>query len=102
MIQEQNAKMVSTPHIPGPDCLRPFTRESLKAIEKRIAEREAEKLKNQHEEVLDEEKQPKPRSDLEQGKNLPLIYGDPPLELIGVPLEDLDTFYNDQKVSKKC
>ncbi|KAL7976946.1 hypothetical protein Chor_008895 [Crotalus horridus] len=95
MIQEQNAKMASMPHIPGPDCLRPFTRESLKAIEKRVAEREAEKLKNQHEE--DEEKQPKPRSDLEQGKSLPLIYGDPPPELIGVPLEDLDTFYRDQK-----
>ncbi|XP_061446623.1 sodium channel protein type 4 subunit alpha-like isoform X2 [Rhineura floridana] len=84
-------------YIPGPDCLRPFTHESLKAIEKRIAEREAKKLKQQHEEVLDEEHEPKPRSDLEQGRNLPLIYGDPPLELIGVPLEDLDPFYNDQK-----
>ncbi|XP_058040067.1 sodium channel protein type 4 subunit alpha isoform X2 [Ahaetulla prasina] len=89
--------MAAAPYIPGPDCLRPFTRESLKAIEKRIAEREAEKLKNPHEEVLDEDKQPKPRSDLEQGKGLPLIYGDPPPELIGVPLEDLDTFYSDQK-----
>uniref|UniRef100_A0A8C6XNR4 Sodium channel protein n=1 Tax=Naja naja TaxID=35670 RepID=A0A8C6XNR4_NAJNA len=89
--------MAAAPYIPGPDCLRPFTRESLKAIEKRIAEREAEKLKKPHEEVLDEEKLPKPRSDLEQGKSLPLIYGDPPPELIGVPLEDLDTFYSDKK-----
>ncbi|NXK13642.1 SCN4A protein, partial [Herpetotheres cachinnans] len=40
----------------------------------------------------------KPRSDLEAGKNLPLIYGDPPLELIGTPLEDLDPFYKDKKV----
>ncbi|NXP47568.1 SCN4A protein, partial [Heliornis fulica] len=39
----------------------------------------------------------KPRSDLEAGKNLPLIYGDPPLELIGTPLEDLDPFYKDKK-----
>ncbi|XP_025020301.1 sodium channel protein type 4 subunit alpha isoform X1 [Python bivittatus] len=89
--------MAARPYLPGPDCLRPFTRESLKAIEKRIAEREAEKSKNQHEEVVDEEKGPKPRSDLEQGKSLPVIYGDPPPELIGVPLEDLDTFYHDQK-----
>ncbi|KFV56607.1 Sodium channel protein type 2 subunit alpha, partial [Gavia stellata] len=29
--------------------------------------------------------------------NLPLIYGDPPLELIGTPLEDLDPFYKDKK-----
>ncbi|NXJ35936.1 SCN4A protein, partial [Ciconia maguari] len=40
----------------------------------------------------------KPSSDLEAGKNLPLIYGDPPLELIGTPLEDLDPFYKDKKV----
>ncbi|NXQ99305.1 SCN4A protein, partial [Sagittarius serpentarius] len=41
----------------------------------------------------------KPSSDLEAGKNLPLIYGDPPLELIGTPLEDLDPFYKDKKIS---
>ncbi|NWH49496.1 SCN4A protein, partial [Fregata magnificens] len=40
----------------------------------------------------------KPSSDLEAGKNLPLIYGDPPLELIATPLEDLDPFYKDKKV----
>ncbi|NXY14967.1 SCN4A protein, partial [Atrichornis clamosus] len=40
----------------------------------------------------------KPSSDLEAGKNLPLIYGDPPPELIGTPLEDLDPFYKDKKV----
>ncbi|XP_033025397.1 sodium channel protein type 4 subunit alpha-like [Lacerta agilis] len=85
------------PYIPGPDCLRPFTRESLQEIEKRIAEREAEKLKPKHEEIHDEEKEAKPRSDLEQGRSLPMIYGDPPPELIGVPLEDLDPFYKDQK-----
>ncbi|NXT78966.1 SCN4A protein, partial [Zapornia atra] len=41
----------------------------------------------------------KPSSDLEAGKNLPLIYGDPPLELIGTPLEDLDPFYKDKKTA---
>lgn len=93
--------MAAPPHIPGPDCLRPFTRESLAAIEKRVAEREAKKLKKQHEEVLEEEPERKPRSDLEQGKSLPLIYGDPPPELLGVALEDLDPFYSDQKVNGK-
>uniref|UniRef100_A0ACB8ETN5 Sodium channel protein type 4 subunit alpha n=1 Tax=Sphaerodactylus townsendi TaxID=933632 RepID=A0ACB8ETN5_9SAUR len=90
--------MAAPPHIPGPDCLRPFTRESLAAIEKRIADQKAKDLSKQHEEVLDEAHEPKPRSDLEQGKSLPMIYGDPPLELIGVPLEDLDPFYQNQKV----
>ncbi|XP_009869724.1 PREDICTED: sodium channel protein type 7 subunit alpha [Apaloderma vittatum] len=46
---------------------------------------------------LPEEEEIKPSSDLEAGKNLPLIYGDPPLELVGIPLEDLDPFYKDKK-----
>ncbi|KFP29530.1 Sodium channel protein type 4 subunit alpha, partial [Colius striatus] len=37
----------------------------------------------------------KPSSDLEAGKNLPLIYGDPPP---GLGLEDLDPFYKDKMV----
>ncbi|XP_019409044.1 PREDICTED: sodium channel protein type 4 subunit alpha-like [Crocodylus porosus] len=88
--------MASPPYLPGPDNLRLFTRESLAAIEQRIAEEEALKLKRQRVEVLDEEER-KASSDLEAGKSLPLIYGDPPPELIGVPLEDLDPFYRDQK-----
>uniref|UniRef100_A0A8D2LN69 Sodium channel protein n=1 Tax=Varanus komodoensis TaxID=61221 RepID=A0A8D2LN69_VARKO len=89
--------MALPPHIPGPDSLRPFTRESLAAIEKRVAEKEAKKLEKHHEEALEEQDEPKPRSDLEQGKTLPLIYGDPPPDLIGVPLEELDPFYHDKK-----
>uniref|UniRef100_A0A8C0BHE7 Sodium channel protein n=1 Tax=Buteo japonicus TaxID=224669 RepID=A0A8C0BHE7_9AVES len=88
--------MAGLPHIPGPENLRPFTPASLAAIEQRIAEAEALKVKQQHME-LPEEEEIKPRSDLEAGKNLPLIYGDPPLELIGTPLEDLDPFYKDKK-----
>ncbi|KFP89920.1 Sodium channel protein type 2 subunit alpha, partial [Apaloderma vittatum] len=60
------------------------------------AEAEALKIKRQHME-LPEEEEIKPSSDLEAGKNLPLIYGDPPLELVGIPLEDLDPFYKDKK-----
>ncbi|KAM6334236.1 LOW QUALITY PROTEIN: sodium channel protein type 4 subunit alpha [Alca torda] len=88
--------MAGLPHIPGPENLRPFTPASLAAIEQRIAEAEALKLKRQQVE-LPEEEEIKPSSDLEAGKNLPLIYGDPPLELIGTPLEDLDPFYKDKK-----
>ncbi|KAM9112845.1 sodium channel protein type 4 subunit alpha-like [Pangshura tecta] len=88
--------MAIPPHVPGPDCLRPFTRESLAAIEQRIAEAEALKIKRQHVEVLEEEEL-KASSDVEAGKPLPRIYGDLPPELIGVPLEDLDPFYSDKK-----
>ncbi|XP_043860123.1 sodium channel protein type 4 subunit alpha [Dromiciops gliroides] len=80
---------------PGPDCLRPFTPESLQAIEKRAIEEEARLLRNKQLEI--EEPERKPRSDLEAGKNLPLIYGDPPPEVIGIPLEDLDPYYSDKK-----
>ncbi|KAM6114971.1 sodium channel protein type 4 subunit alpha [Phoenicopterus ruber ruber] len=88
--------MAGLPHIPGPENLRPFTPASLAAIEQRIAEAEALKVKQKQME-LPEEEELKPSSNLEAGKNLPLIYGDPPLELIGTPLEDLDPFYKDKK-----
>nr|KAF6458685.1 hypothetical protein HJG63_017245 [Rousettus aegyptiacus] len=79
----------------GPQSLRPFTRESLAAIEQRAVEEEARKQRNKQMEI--EEPERKPRSDLEAGKNLPLIYGDPPPEVIGIPLEDLDPYYSDKK-----
>ncbi|XP_051014859.1 sodium channel protein type 4 subunit alpha [Acomys russatus] len=80
---------------PGPHCLRPFTPESLAAIEQRAVEEEARLQRNKQMEI--EELERKPRSDLEAGKNLPLIYGDPPPEVIGIPLEDLDPYYSDKK-----
>ncbi|XP_003786245.1 sodium channel protein type 4 subunit alpha [Otolemur garnettii] len=79
----------------GPECLRPFTRESLAAIEQRAVEEVARQERNRQMEI--EEPERKPRSDLEAGKNLPLIYGDPPPEVIGIPLEDLDPYYSDKK-----
>eukprot|EP00061_Rhincodon_typus_P016313 g44463.t1 len=80
----------------GPHCLRRFTRESLAAIERRIAEEQANSARKDHKEESEEEK-PSPHVDLEAGKQLPLIYGDVPAELIGQPLEDLDCFYNNKK-----
>ncbi|XP_044153723.1 sodium channel protein type 4 subunit alpha isoform X2 [Bufo gargarizans] len=79
---------------PGPDSLQRFTKESIAKVEKRIEEEEIRKAKQI--EVL-EDVVLKPNIGLEAGKNLPLIYGDPPPELIGVPLEDLDPFYSNQK-----
>ncbi|KAG8447011.1 hypothetical protein GDO86_014453, partial [Hymenochirus boettgeri] len=79
---------------PGPDSLRPFTRESLAAIEKHI---ENERIRKEKQIEATEEPILKANNGLEAGKSLPLIYGDPPPELIGVPLEELDPFYKTQK-----
>nr|XP_019959977.1 PREDICTED: sodium channel protein type 4 subunit alpha-like [Paralichthys olivaceus] len=76
----------------GPDGLRRFTRESLAAMEQRIAAEQARNTKVCQETHRNAEPL-KPRADLEAGKQLPRIFGDIPPELIGVPLEDIDPFY---------
>lgn len=78
---------------PGPDSFRLFTRESLKAIEKRISEEKNAKSKQES-----EEDGPKPNSDLEAGKKLAFIYGDIPPGMVSEPLEDIDPYYANQKV----
>ncbi|KAL1277844.1 hypothetical protein QQF64_024517 [Cirrhinus molitorella] len=95
---QQNVKMASLLPPTGTDVFRPFTLESLAEIERRMAEEaaEQEQMKAQNVEV-DEEDLPKPSSDLEAGKVLPFIYGDPPPNLLNVPLEELDPFYKAQK-----
>ncbi|KAM3917143.1 sodium channel protein type 2 subunit alpha-like [Leptodactylus fuscus] len=81
---------------PGPDSLRLFTRESLAAIEKRIAEEKAKKpAKDRRDD--DDENGPKPNSDLEAGKGLPFIYGDIPPGMVSEPMEDLDPYYSNKK-----
>nr|XP_033473383.1 sodium channel, voltage-gated, type I-like, alpha isoform X2 [Epinephelus lanceolatus] len=82
---------------PGPDSFRPFSRESLKAIEARIAEETAKKSEGEKEKRDDEENELKPSRDLEAGKSLPLLYGDPPKNMVSIPLEDLDPYYCNQK-----
>lgn len=82
---------------PGPDSFRPFSRESLKTIEKQIAEENAKKPKGEKKKRKNENK-PRPNRDLEAGKSLPLVYGDIPEGLVSRPLEDLDPFYSNQKV----
>lgn len=90
---------------PGPDSIRPFTRESLKAIETRITEENAKKPKGEKKKRNDENKL-KPSRDLEAGTSLPLLYGDVPKGMVSTPLEDLDPYYSNQKVSlldfKQC
>uniref|UniRef100_A0A452H8F1 Ion transport domain-containing protein n=1 Tax=Gopherus agassizii TaxID=38772 RepID=A0A452H8F1_9SAUR len=67
-----------------------FTRESLAAIEKRIAAKK---------ECIGQkpEEKPRPQLDLKAFQKLPALYGNPPQELIGEPLEDLDPYYSDHK-----
>uniref|UniRef100_A0A8C5UGM3 Sodium channel protein n=1 Tax=Malurus cyaneus samueli TaxID=2593467 RepID=A0A8C5UGM3_9PASS len=80
---------------PGPDSFQYFTRESLAAIEQRIA---AEKAKNPKQDRKDDDENgPKPNSDLEAGKTLPFIYGDIPPGMVSEPLEDMDPYYINKK-----
>ncbi|XP_027005290.1 sodium channel, voltage gated, type V-like, alpha b isoform X1 [Tachysurus fulvidraco] len=81
---------------PGSDSLHRFTRESLAGIEQRITEEEAQKAREYQEDLGDVETL-KSRADLEAGKQLPRIFGDIPSELVGVPLEDIDPFYFQNK-----
>uniref|UniRef100_A0A673Y4Z9 Sodium channel protein n=1 Tax=Salmo trutta TaxID=8032 RepID=A0A673Y4Z9_SALTR len=74
----------------GTEVFRRFTLESLAEIERRMAE-EAEEQERKKEDL------PKPAVDLEAGKALPFIYGDPPPELFNTPLEELDPFYKSHK-----
>ncbi|XP_037081523.1 sodium channel protein para-like isoform X2 [Pollicipes pollicipes] len=85
---------------------QPFTRETLAAIEARIDEENAKKKelqkKKEEGEVVyqdeDEDDGPQPDPTLEAGNNLPMrIKPDFPPELIGVPIEDIDPFYHNQR-----
>lgn len=85
---------------PGPDSFHYFTRESLAAIEQRITEEKANRIKQDHkDDDVNDENGPKPNSDLEAGKTLPFIYGDIPPGMVSEPLEDLDPYYINKKVS---
>ncbi|NXX83191.1 SCN5A protein, partial [Urocolius indicus] len=81
--------------LPGTNNFRKFTHESLASIEKRIAAK-----KNRRRNTVDEktEEKPRPQLDLKAFQKLPALYGNPPPELIGEPLEDLDPYYEDRKI----
>uniref|UniRef100_A0A8C0EKJ8 Sodium channel protein n=1 Tax=Bubo bubo TaxID=30461 RepID=A0A8C0EKJ8_BUBBB len=81
--------------LPGTNNFRKFTYESLVAIEKRIAAK-----RNCQRNTIDQkpEEKPRPQLDLKAFQKLPALYGNPPPELIGEPLEDLDPYYKDRKI----
>lgn len=101
MPQKQDEKMADFLLPRGTSSFRRFTRESLSAIEKRMAEKQARSSAASQEshDGLPEEEAPRPQLDLQASKKLPDLYGNPPRELIGEPLEDLDPFYSTQKVT---
>ncbi|XP_048512260.1 sodium channel protein para isoform X30 [Athalia rosae] len=85
---------------------RPFTRESLAAIEARIAEeyakqKELEKKRAEGEVRYDDEDEdegPQPDPMFEQGAPIPVrLHNDFPPELSSTPLEDIDSFYHNQR-----
>ncbi|RLW11304.1 hypothetical protein DV515_00001313 [Chloebia gouldiae] len=81
--------------LPGTNNFRRFTQESLAAIKKRIA---AKKNCQKNTTEQKPEEKPRPQLDLKAFQKLPALYGNPPPELIGEPLEDLDPYYKDHKV----
>lgn len=94
----RNAKMATILPLPGTAAFRRFTPQSLAKIE-----RLKEETKNATEVgAREEEERPAPHPDLEAGKSLPRILGEPPAELLSTPLEDLDPFYKAQKVSPRA
>ncbi|KAJ8788492.1 hypothetical protein J1605_005223 [Eschrichtius robustus] len=96
---KQDEKMAMLPP-PGPQSFVFFTKQSLALIEQRIAEGKTKEPKEEKKD--DDEEGPKPSSDLEAGKKLPFIYGDIPQGMVSEPLEDLDPYYADKKVSLLC
>uniref|UniRef100_A0A8C5AVU1 Sodium channel protein n=1 Tax=Gadus morhua TaxID=8049 RepID=A0A8C5AVU1_GADMO len=81
----------------GMAAFRLFTADSLAQIE-RLAEEEgrAQEAVGHGQEV--EGRAPEaPNVHLEAGKNIPMIYGDPPGDMLNTPLEDPDPFYRAQK-----
>uniref|UniRef100_A0A3Q3FG41 Sodium channel protein n=1 Tax=Labrus bergylta TaxID=56723 RepID=A0A3Q3FG41_9LABR len=76
----------------GPESFQRFTPDSLAAIEQRIAQEKARRNKH-YQEDLGDVVLPRPRPDLEAGKQLPRIFADIPSHLVGVPLEDIDQYY---------
>ncbi|CAB1326792.1 unnamed protein product, partial [Coregonus sp. 'balchen'] len=80
--ENQDEKMAAMLLPTGPDGLHRFTRESLSAIEQRIAEEQAKNAKD-YQEDLGNVELPMPRPDLEASKQLPRIFGDIPPGLVG-------------------
>ncbi|XP_070764213.1 sodium channel protein type 4 subunit alpha B-like [Enoplosus armatus] len=93
----QNARMASLLPPVGMEVFRRFTPASLGEVQGRHEAKEKERQKKKNNKEVVENDLPKPASDLEAGKPLPFIFGDPPPELLNTPLEELDPYYQSQK-----
>ena len=91
VVSLRDAKMAPLLPPRGTNAFRPFTRELLAEAERIKEERQKADVEGH-----DEEEPTAPSADLEAGKSLPMIFGDPPSELLNTPLEDLDPFYKAQ------
>uniref|UniRef100_A0A8C5AQU6 Sodium channel protein n=1 Tax=Gadus morhua TaxID=8049 RepID=A0A8C5AQU6_GADMO len=82
----------------GKEIFRRFTPASLDELQLCFEKEEREKLRRKEKNIeISEDDLPKPSSDLEAGKTLPFIFGDPPPGLINTPLEELDPYYKSSK-----
>ncbi|CAG0902237.1 unnamed protein product [Darwinula stevensoni] len=93
-----------TPSEEERSIFRPFTRDSLAAIETRIDEEIAKKKelqKKREEGVIREEEEedgPQPDPALEAGASLPLRWAvEFPPDLLATPIEDIDSYYANQR-----
>ncbi|CAG05621.1 unnamed protein product, partial [Tetraodon nigroviridis] len=73
----------------GTEFLRPFTSASLEQMSQRKEEEKKQKGKKKDQKVKNNEL-PKPSEDLEEGKPLPFIFGEPSPAHLNTPLEELD------------
>nr|WAX25744.1 sodium channel protein type 4 subunit alpha A [Tetraodon mbu] len=78
---------------PGSALFRHFTRHSLATIVRLKEVTLIGPKAGAHE----EEEPLTPNPDLEAGESLPMMFGDPPSEVLRTPLEDIDPFYKAQK-----
>ncbi|KAL0984438.1 hypothetical protein UPYG_G00141510 [Umbra pygmaea] len=77
----------------GAAAFRHFTPESLAEIERLMVEKKQAEQVQGYEDPGPSE----PSKDLEAGRNLPMIFGDAPTEMLNIPLEDIDPFYKAKK-----
>ncbi|CAL8303807.1 unnamed protein product [Lota lota] len=82
---------------PGMAAFRLFTPDSLAQIERLAAEEGRAQEAEVHGQEVEGRIPEAPSIDLEAGKSVPMIYGDPPSEMLNTPLEDPDPFYQAQK-----
>lgn len=107
-MDSKSAELASQSH---QSIFRLFTRESITKIAKRIQEEKLlkEQQKNEPKQEAppsdsDDEKEddkPRPNPQLMQGNPLPAKMGDCPPEMCGMPIEEIDEFYQNQYVSTR-